>query len=153
VARNLFLAMCLTIQEEEREREREREGSLSARGTAGCEHGESINQGSIRRHFILDPRSRRPRLSHTRTSPPLAYPPPQSHPCTPTVYTSFSRSLSLLFLSSPVSVVRSFSLSPALFLRRAILGDLYGQYRGGISTIGRTRVMLVADTTWLLVSK
>jgi len=99
VARNLFLAMCLTIQEEEREREREREGSLSARGTAGCEHGESINQGSIRRHFILDPRSRRPRLSHTRTSPPLAYPPPNPTrvhpPCT-------RRSLALsLSCSSP----------------------------------------------------
>lgn len=34
-----------------------------------------------------------------------------------------------------------------------VSGDLYGQYRVGISTIGRTRVMLAVDTTWLLVSK
>lgn len=89
--------------------------------------GGSINQESIRRHFILDLRSRI--LSHLR----------------------------LLVFSLSIFLFPSFSLSLSIFLPfslyRAILGDLYGQYRGGISTIGRTRVMLVADTTWLLVSK
>lgn len=108
-----------------------RESFASAREKLPVAHG-SINQESIRRHFILDLRSRI--LSHLHLL-------------------VFSRAL---FLSPPSPPPLSFlrhDLSTVLSLPRAILGDLYGQYRGGISTIGRTRVMLVADTTWLLVSK
>ena len=98
----------------------------------------SINQESIRRHFILDPRSR-------RLTPLLLT---AIHTHTPTHFLALTRSHLFSFFLS-FSRCRFLLLS----LPSAILGDLYGQYRGGISTIGRTRVMLVADTTWLLVSK
>jgi len=87
VERNLFLAMCLAIRVFRRQEE-----LLVAR--VG-----SINQESIRRHFILDPRSCRP----------LTLPP--TYPCAPSRFLALALTHSFsLFLSFSLDAVLSFSL-------------------------------------------